>query len=787
MLYNYLKIGLRNLMRHKVFSLINIFGLALGMTCCIFILLWVKDELSFDRFHKHTDNLVRIISVQHYPGSDDLITQSGNGMIAPSMARELPEVERAIRLSWNQEELFSLGEKAFKVDGLYADTTFFEAFTFPLLYGDSKLVLNEPNSVVISDSVALKFFGSTNVVGKVFKTNNSKSYKVTGVVQKPPKNSTIQFDFVKPYKDYLKENQWLNDWDNYGMRNFLQLKPGTDLAAFNRKVAHYPTQPGRGKRDIDVFVQPLKDAHLYSDFRPGKTNSGGILYVRLFSAVAGFILLIACINFMNLATARSSKRAKEVGVRKAIGAAKSQIITQFMLESILIAFLALIVAVNLIGLLLPAFNELTQKAVALDLSNPNLILLLVAVALFTGIVSGSYPAFFLSAFNPVAVLKGTAKSGKGAAFFRKGLVVFQFVLSGILIVSTLVVYLQMEFIRSKDIGLNRENVLYVPMEGDLAKNYDVIKQELLQQPAIVSVAGTSQNPIEMGNNTPDVEWEGKDPKADLLIDIMNVDYDVLQTFDIKLKDGRTFSKAFGADTANYLVNEEAIRLMQLKNPVGNWLKVWDVRGSIIGVVKDFQNRKMQQGLKPLVIRLTKNKAYYSYLFVRTSEGKTSEALKGLEQTLAKHNPAFPFEYKFLDDEFEKMYTSEAIIVKLSNYFATIAIFISCLGLFGLALFTAEQRTKEIGIRKVLGASVSRIVFMLSKDFLKLVLLANIIAWPLSWYLMHKWLEDYAYRTELSWWIFALAAIATMLIALFTVSFQAIKTAIANPVTSLRSE
>ncbi len=702
MLYNYLKIALRNLMRHKVFSLINIFGLALGMTCCILIMLWVKDELSFDRFHRNADDLVRIISVQHYPGADDLITQSGPGVIGPSMAKELPEVARAIRLSWDQEELFNHGEKSLKAQGFYADTTFLTAFTFPLIHGEAKNALTQPGSVVITDSLAMKFFGTTNAVGKVFKTDNSKSYKVTGVTRKPPKNSSLQFDFVKPFEDYLKENTWLNTWDNYGMRNFLQLKPGTDLAAFNEKILEYPNQPGRGDRDIDVFVQPLVKAHLYSDFRPGKTESGGIMYVRLFSAVGVFILLIACINFMNLSTARSAKRAKEVGVRKAIGAGKNQIVTQFLAESILIAFLALIVAVNLIGLLLPGFNKLTEKAVQLDLTNLNLIFLLLGVALFTGILAGSYPAFFLSSFNPVTVLKGTVKHSKSAAFFRKGLVVFQFVLSAILIVSTLVVYLQLHFIRTKDIGLNRNNVLSVPMEGDMYKNYNVIKQELLKTPAITSVSGASQSPIDMGNNTPDVQWEGKEPGADILIDILHTDYQALEALGIRLKEGRDFSKDFGADTMNYLVNEEALRLMQLKNPVGNWLTMNKQKGQIIGVIHDFHSRRMKEGLKPLIIALRHNKGYFQHLFVRIAPGKTAEALTAVEKSLTKHNPAYPFQFTFLDEEFDKMYTSEAIIVKLSNYFAAIAIFISCLGLFGLALFTAEQRTKEIGIRKVLG-------------------------------------------------------------------------------------
>lgn len=537
--------------------------------------------------------------------------------------------------------------------------------------------------------------------------------------------------------------------------------------------------------NAELFLHAYSKQHLYSDFRPGKSESGLILHVRLFSAVAVFLLLIACINFMNLATARSAKRAKEVGVRKAIGASKSSLISQFMIESVLVAFLALFVAMNLTGLLLPAFNNLTEKAVEMDLLNPELLLLLLGVALFTGIVSGSYPAFFLSAFDPAVVLKGTVKRNRNATLLRKGLVVFQFTLSALLIVSTLVVYLQLEFIRNKDIGLQSENIVYVPIEGNVATQFATVKQELSAMPGIANVSATNINPIQIGNNTSGANWRGKAPGADIVTDLMYIEYDFFETLEIKLKEGRAFSKKFGADTANYIINEEAVRAMQLQKPVGDWLELWGQRGQIIGVVKDFQTNRMQVGIKPLIIRL--NTEAGNRLFVKAESGKATEALASLESVLQKHNPDFPFDYHFLDSDFEQMYKSEAVIGKLTNYFAGIAIFISCLGLFGLALFTAEQRKKEIGVRKVLGASVSGIVLMLSKDFLKLVLIANLIALPLSWYLMNRWLNDYAYRTDLSWWIFAIAFAATLVIAMFTLSFHAIKTAVADPVTSLRTE
>ncbi|GAB3198286.1 putative permease [Pontibacter aydingkolensis] len=784
MLKNYLKMAYRNLMRHKVFSLINISGLALGMTCSILIMLWVKDELSFDRFHENIDELYIVYRTEIYPGADNLTIAAQTGPLAPALEQQLPEVEHAVRVSFDEEELFSFGDKAIKVLGHYADPEFFEVFTFPLVYGDAAQVLQNPKSVVLSDSVALKIFGSTDVVGKLVKLNNGESYKVTGVIQKVPKNSSLQFDFIMPYENYEANNEWLKTWGNNGILTFVQAKRGADIAALDAKMKHFLT-----KQDEDInselFLHAYSKQHLYSDFRKGKTESGLITYVRLFSVVAVFILLIACINFMNLATARSAKRAKEVGVRKAIGADKSMLVGQFMLESVLVALLALFVAMNLTGILLPAFNSLTEKAVQFDLTDPVLVAMLLGVALLTGLISGSYPAFFLSAFDPAIVLKGAVKLNYKAAYLRKGLVVFQFILSGLLIVSTLVVYLQLNFIRNKDLGLQREHVVYVPIEGALAERYETVKQELLSMPGIATVSAANQNPLRISSNTGEANWSGKEPEEVVSIDVMNIEFGLLETLGINLKEGRDLSRTYGTDTANYLVNEEAVRVMQLKEPVGEWIDLWERKGNIVGVVKDFQSRNMHGGIRPLIIRIDSKNV--NRLFVKTEPGKTKEALASMEAVLQKYNPSFPFDYHFLDDDFEQMYKSEAVIGKLTNYFAGIAIFISCLGLFGLALFTAEQRKKEIGIRKVLGASVSSIVFMLSKDFLKLVLLANVIALPLGWYLMSGWLDDYAYRTELSWWIFALTLVATIIIALVTLSFHAVKTAIANPVTSIRTE
>ncbi len=658
-------------------------------------------------------------------------------------------------------------------------------FSFAFIQGNPQTALVQPNSVAISESMARRYFRTINVVGRTIKVNNKATYQITGFFKDVPKNSSLQFEWVMPFKDYEKDNDWVKDWGNNGPRTYVLLQPNATLANVNRKIEHYlPTK--QKDSNIDLFLQPVKDMYLHGNFKASKVPVGGrIEYVRLFSIVAVFILVIACINFMNLATARSARRAKEVGVRKVIGAGKRELVGQFIGESMLITLLAIGFSLVLAQLLLPVFNQLTGKFISIPYTSPQFILSLVLIAIVTGLLSGSYPAMFLSSFEPVKVLKGVLRFSNSSIWFRKGLVVFQFILSSVLIVSALVVYSQVQYIRNKNLGLNRENVAYLYLEGKLKDHASTLKTDLLRSPDIKQVTISNQNPLMVGSSTGNVQWAGKAEKADVLFSVMATEYDYLKTMDIQLKAGRDFSREFGADTANFVINEEAARLMNMKKPVGQKIKVMGVEGHIIGVMKDFHSSSMHTAMQPLILLLQPK--YADYLFVRLAAGKTRSGLTQMEKLAKQYNPGYPFEYHFLDEDFEKMYQGEAVIGKLAYYFAFLAIFISCLGLFGLALFTAEQRTKEIGIRKVLGASVLNITSMLSKDFLKLVLLANIIAWPLAAYAMHNWLQNYEYKTELAWWIFALAGVATLIIALLTVSYHAIRTAVTNPVTSLRSE
>jgi hypothetical protein len=640
MLLNYLKIGLRNLLRHKVFSLINICGLALGMTCAILIMLWAKDELSFNKFHKESHLLYRVMEEQHYPGGEDLTTDSNPSQLQDALKKGFPEITHAAKTTWEMHQLFAYDGKVLKETGRFVGNDFLQMFTFPLLKGDPKTALSEPRSVVISEKMANKYFGTTeDVVGKIFKVNNEYSYRVTGIAKDVPANSTIKFEFLMPVKDFeaMPGNEWLQSWGNNGLRTFIKLRPDADVAALNKKIK-YLIKQHLPESETELFLQAVDDMYLRSDFRQGKSGGGKIEYVRLFSIVAVFILVIACINFMNLATARSAKRAKEVGVRKVIGATRSNLIGQFLGESVLVALLACVLSVNLAQAILPSFNEMLHKQIQIDYSDPVFICLVLGIALFTGILSGSYPAFFLSSFKPVSVLKGTIKFSNNVALFRKGLVVFQFILSAVFIISTLVIYKQIHFIKNKNIGLDRENVMFIPLDGALKTNFQAFRRDLLQNPDIISVTTADVNPLQIGNSTGGIEWDGKDPKANVLFSVMRSDYDFLKTLNIKLKDGRDFSRQFSTDSMNYLVNEEAARLMNMKNPVGQKIK-WDTTGHIIGVIHNFHSSSMHNSMQPLIIALQPRNTYFA--LVRVISGNAG-LIANLTYLDSKYNPLYAF-------------------------------------------------------------------------------------------------------------------------------------------------
>ncbi|CCG98172.1 protein of unknown function DUF214 [Fibrella aestuarina BUZ 2] len=785
MFRNYLKIAWRNIVKSKTFSFINVLGLALGMTCSLLILLWVQDERSINRFHANGPRLYQALENQQWTGNEISTTSATPGPMAAALTAEVPEVAKAVSVTWENELLLTVGEKAYKEKGRYASPDLFQLFSFPLSHGNPKTAIVGPGSIVISEKVAQKLFGRTDVLGRMVRVDNTESRQVTGVMRDIPTTSSLKFDFVLPLAPFITKNEWLTKWENNGIRTFALLQPGASLDRVNAKILNMVHAHDKKVTTIKTFLFPFEDAYLYSKFTNGQPDGGRIEYVRLFTIVALFILVIACINFMNLATARSAKRAKEVGIRKVVGAERIYLIGQFIGEAVLTAGMALLLAVGLVLLLLPAFNRLTEKQIAIDYANPLYWLTLLGLALLTGIVSGSYPALFLSSLQPVRILKGTLRFKAGAVLFRQGLVVFQFALSLLLIIGTLIAGRQVEFIRTKNLGLDRENVVYGTIEGDLSKRFDLFKNELLQAPGIQAVSSSGSDPMDIGNSTIGVEWTGKDPADKTLFTQMPVSYDFLETMKIKLLDGRDFDRNTITDSTNYVINEEAARRMGMKSPVGQNLKFWNKSGKIIGLVKNFHLNSLRVAIEPLILRF--DTTYNSTMIVRTLPGQTEKAVASMRRLAKKYNPAYPFDYKFADDSFEEQYKSETLIGKLANYFAVLAIFIACLGLFGLAMFTAEQRTKEIGVRKVLGASVPSLITLLSKDFLRLVLLSILIASPIAWYAMSQWLLDFKYRIDIEWWVFALAGLMAIGIALLTVSYQSIRAALMDPVKSLRAE
>lgn len=786
MIRNYLKIAFRNLVRHKAFSIINISGLSIGMASSILILLWVWDEQSYDRFHQHAGQIYRLNS-----SAEDFKTAVSPAGAAAGLESQMPEIKNAVRISKPVSALLEAENHKFQEKRiLYADSSFLEVFSFPLIRGDKQTAMLHPDAVLITEDMARKYFGQEDAMGKMIRKNNQENLIVTGILANVPSNSHLQFDFVIPMAAAARQDNDIKNstWTTFNFYTYLLLDKQVTRSALLRlcqqidKIYHEHAPEYK----IDFQLQPVTDIHLRSTLQLDLPGRGNIQYVNIFFVVAFFILAVACINFMNLSTARSARRAKEVGLRKVIGAGRHQLIGQFLGESLLIAAIAFLAALLLVWVLLPAFNELAGKKLALQFSDGTLLFSLLGIALATGLIAGIYPALYLSGFQPAKVLKGKLRAMGGNLIFRNALVVTQFTVSIILLVGTTVVYNQLNFIKNRNLGFDKQNLLYMHMTGDLWDKLPALHDALKGNPNTSNYTMINQLPTNLATGTIDVQWAGKDPKLQVVIPSMDVSESFLAVFQIKLLNGRFFSTAFRGDSSNYVVNEQALRVMGMQpaTAVGQSLAISGRKGSIIGVVKDFNFKPVQQAIEPLVLRPNN---YGGFVVIRTLPGHTEASIRDLTAINKRLNPSYPPDYSFIDQDLANLYQGEQRMGSLFNVFAVLAIFISFLGLYGLSAFIAEQRTREIGVRKVLGASIFNIVYLLSSNFTRLILLAIIIAIPLAWYGANSWLKEFAYRVDVGWGVFLTAAIVAILIAWVTVSFESVKSAIANPVKSLKAE
>ena len=785
MIKNYLKIIFRNFKRFPVYSLLNISGLAIGMTCTFLILLWVKDETSYDKFYKDANNLYRVLENQHYAGGEIFpvaVTPSG---LAPAMKEEFPEIIRSSRYGTNWW-LVQKGDEFVNERFVAVDTDFVKMFDVQFVKGDASSALNEPHSLIMTEEMASKYFGDENPLGKTLNVDRKYLFTVTGVIKKLPHNSHMDFNLLIPFV-FLKETGTdINNWGNNSYYTYVELQKDADSKAVDAKIKNFIKKYNEGST-TDIFLQNVKKIHLYSS---GKYTAdigglGDITHVKIFSIVALLILIIACINFMNLSTAQSARRAKEIGMRKVVGAGKSKVILQFFGESIFMAFVAHIIAMILVEILLPTFNNISGKQMDINYQSINLYVILLSIILFTGLLAGSYPALFLSSFNPLNVIKGAINRNPGNAGFRRLLVIIQFSLSVFLIICTLIIGSQLKYIRNVKLGLNKDNIGYFWFGKDIRGSRGALKNELLKNPDIISTAISNQLPTNVMNSSDGFKWEGKNPDDDVLFHMLAVDEDYAKTFKLEMKEGRFFSTDYPSDTFGVVINEKAADVIGYKDPIGKPLSVWKYNLHIIGVVKDFHFKSVRNKIEPLVMFMDPDQ--YSVFFIRMNPENVTQTVKFVEKTVKKFDPASPVYFNFLDNDYNNLYLSEEQMGKIFDYFSLLAIIISCLGLLGLSSFMAERRTKEIGVRKVNGAKTNEIFVLLSKEFTIWVSISFIIASPLAWYVMDKWLHSFAYHTKMGWWIFAAAGIIALAVALLTVSFQSFKAAGKNPVEALRYE
>jgi len=786
MLKNFFKIAFRNLWKNKGFSFINITGLAIGMASAMLLLLWIYDEVSYDQFHEKKERIYEAWNRAEFSGEMHSWNTTPK-ILARTLEHDFPEVEKAVRVNWPSNLLFSVGEKRIMVPGNMVDSTFLDMFSFPLLRGNPHTALNDMHSLVVTEKLSKKLFGNEDPMGKLVKIDNKETFRITGLVKDPPGNTRFQFEYLLPwsYLHHIGEDD--ENWGNNSTRTYVLLKKNAGLASVQAKLRTLKGKYEKEETKWEMFLYPMNHWRLYSRFNGAVEDGGRIEFVKLSAIIAAFILLIACINFMNLNTARSEKRAKEVGIRKVVGARKGGLISQFLGESILLSFFAALLAIGLVVLSLSAFNRVTDKTLYIHFGSVGLWLLILGFIFLTGLLAGSYPAFFLSSFQPVKVLKGGFKKVNALVTPRKVLVVLQFSFAIILIICTIIVQQQINHAQDRDTGYDKNNLIYHFLTGDIAKNYALIKNELVSSGAASSVTKTSAPLTQAWSDSWGFEWAGKDPNDKTDFDRYSADENFLKTTGLQLVKGRDLNlKEFITDSTAMILNESALKIMKFKEPIGQLIKDGDTQFHVIGVIKDFILRSPYEPTHPMIIE--GGKGWFNVIHIKLSNLQpTTKSLQQAESIFKKYNPEYPFEYHFVDEEYARKFQDEKRTAVLAAFFSGLTIFISCLGLFGLATYMAETRIKEIGVRKVLGASVTGITFLISRDFLRLVLIAFLIAAPIAWWSMETWLKNYPYRVNIHWWVFALSGGVSFLIALITISYQAIRAAIANPVKSLRAE
>jgi putative ABC transport system permease protein len=793
MIKNYFKIAWRNLIKNKASSFINIGGLAVGMAVAMLIGLWIWDELSFDKYHQNYDRVA--IAMQH---------ETFNGTVNTSAVISLPldaelrksygsDFKHIALSSWTEKHVFNVGDKNISYSGNFMGSEAPEIFSLKMLSG-TRNGIKDRSSIMISQSIAKALFGDTDPMNKVVKLDNKDVFRVSGVYEDLPNNTTLHdVAFIGPWEYYINSpgnDRSLTDWGNNSLFLYAQIADNADMAKVSAKIKNIKLDKmDKEDRKFNplIFLQPMSKWHLFSEFKNGVNTGGAIQYVWLFGIIGAFVLLLACINFMNLSTARSEKRAKEVGIRKAVGSVRSQLIKQFFCESFLVAALAFILSLLLVWFVMPWFNSIANKQITILWDNPLFWAAGVSFTLFTGLIAGSYPALYLSSFNPVKVLKGTFKAGRFAAIPRKVLVVVQFTVSVVLIIGTIIVFKQIQFAKNRPVGYSRDGLVNIEVTNDdLHKHFDALRADLLKSGAIAEMAESTSSTTGVNNDRGDISWKGKDPSASSYFGYIGVTTEYGKTVGWQFMDGRDFARKFISDSLGIVVNEAAVKFMGLKNPVGEVLRVGKRDLTIVGVVKDMVMESPYDPVKQTIFHISRGPSDDVIIKINPNVS-AHEALSKIEAACKTYSPSVPFTYRFVDDAYAKKFVTEERIGKLASSFAGLAIFISCLGLFGMASFVAEQRIKEIGVRKVLGASVFGLWRLMSRDFVVLVIISLLIATPVSYYFMHGWLQNYTYRAELSWWIFAVTAASAIIITLLTVSYQSIKAALANPVKSLKTE